>query len=322
MNNLLEKAQIIQSIIIIAFILISNININTNEKNLDKNTDYYIFLQSVITYNKIIKKYLNNNDSNNIFYKLIKNKKDNNRILNIIPDNEYDILSKNNEYFYFFYNNNNNLTYFYKDKNSDEHIIYFGGIDNINNIKNIVAFLLNDYSFENIEKILYETGIFNIIVDNKVVKINKNTENIYDVFNFLFNNIYNIDNIILNTTPKKINLNVNGYSLGGPFSQIFVYNILKKYKDTFNIKIYNIESWFAGNKKMYNKLNNDTLIFNTYNKKSLLYFFNLLFQKYFKSDLIINVENNSSDYINEQFPKGLIKYFNENHLLSILIKDN
>jgi hypothetical protein len=381
-NNLLEKVQLLQSTIIISFLLLSNLNKNDDEKILDKNTEYYIFLKQVIKYNKIIKKYINfknnqdlinNNLSNNkmkissmikkniskkskkIITSIKKsvNKKnlidiytphtndhiipniniknneltinENNELTinenNLLSLDDYNFLLENNEYFYSFFNNKNIITYFFKDKISNEHSIYFGGLDNLNNIKAILGFLLNDYSIDNIDKLLYEDGLFISIIDNKIIKINQNINNIFDTFDFLFNNIYNINNFLSNDTIKKINLNVNGYSLGGPFSQIFVYNILKKYKDTLNIKIYNIESWFGGNKNLYNELTENTKIFNTYNKKSILYFYNIFFQKYFKNDLIIEVKNNSSDCIDEPFPNGLIKYFNKNHLLSLIFKD-
>jgi hypothetical protein len=373
-NNLLEKVQLLQSTIIISFLLLSNLNKNNDEKILDKNTEYYIFLKQVIKYNKIIKKYINfknNQDliNDNLLYNKIKissiikkniskkskkiitsikksvNKKNlidinsssevlldsnnyiikNNELIinenNLLTLDDYNFLLENNEYFYSFFNNKNIITYFFKDKLSNEHSIYFGGLDNLNNIKAILNFLLNDYSIDNIDKLLYEDGLFISIVDNKIIKINQNINNIFDAFDFLYNNIYNINNFFSNDKIQKINLNVNGYSLGGPFSQIFVYNILKKYTDSLNIKIYNIESWFGGNKNLYNELTENTKIFNTYNKKSILYFYNIFFQKYFKNDLVIEVNNDSSDCIDEPFPNGLIKYFNKNHLLSLFFKD-
>jgi hypothetical protein len=373
-NNLLEKIQLLQSIIIISFLILSNLNKNDDEKILDKNTEYYIFLKQIIKYNKVIKKYINfkNNQDiiNNLTIDTIEDKKKftlslkkkiskkskkiinsikksviknnnydeklsnsiiNNDISNlyeininennILSQDDYNLLLNNNEYFYSFFNNKNIITYFFKDKMSNEHSIYFGGLDNLNNIKSILNFLLNDYSIENIEKLLYENGLFITIIDNNIIKINQNINNIFEAFDFMFDNIYNINNFLLDNSNQKINLNVNGYSLGGPFSQIFVYNILKKYKDELNIKIYNIESWFGGNKNLYNELTENTRIFNTYNKKSILYFYNIFFQKYFKNNLIIEVNNNSSECIDEPFPNGLIKYFNKNHLLSLIFKD-
>jgi hypothetical protein len=368
-SNLLEKVQLLQSIIIISFLILSNLNKNDDEKILNKDTEYYIFLKQIIKYNKIIKKYINfkNNQEiiNNLSEKsLLEDKKKltlylkknfskkSKKILNtikktinntekitnltiienlnlseqIINENnllsldDYNILLNNNEYFYSFFNNKNIIAYFFKDKLSNEHSIYFGGLDNLNNIKAILNFLLNDYSIENIEKFLYENGSFITIIDNNIININHNINNIFDAFDFIFNNIYNINNLLCDKI-EKININVNGYSLGGPFSQIFVYNILKKYKDLVNIKIYNIESWFGGNKKLYNELTENTKIFNTYNKKSILYFYNIFFQKYFTNNLLIDVNNNSSECIEEPFPNGLIKYFNKNHLLSLIFKD-
>jgi hypothetical protein len=368
MNNLLKKAQIIQFIIIISFIILSNLN--NDEKILDKNTEYYDFLVNIVKYNKIIKEYL----------------KDQN-----IPES-LNIILDNNEYFYFFYNKNNVLTYFFKEKNSNEHSIYFCGIDNLNDIKTIVTILLNNYSFENIEKILHKDGTLYKIIDNKIEKVNENINNIYNIFDYFVDNFYNkednneqinneckqinkecelineqinnecelineqinkecelINEQINNESKlinnecelineqinkecelnnKHINLKVNGYSLGGPFSQVFAYNIIQKYSDRLNITIFNIESWFGGNKELYDKLTENIEIFNTYNNKSILYFFNILFQKYFKSDYIIknNVKNinedNIDNYVCEKFPHGIVKYIKNNHLLSHIFKND
>jgi hypothetical protein len=334
MNNLLKKAQIVQFIIIISFIMLSNLN--NDEKILEKNTDYYDFLVNIVKYNNFIKQY-------------IKNKHENiEELINIINDN--------NEYFYFFYNENNVLTYFFKEKNSKDHSIYFCGIDNVNDIKTMLTILINNYSFENIEKILNKDGILYKINNDSIEKVIIDV-NIYNTFDYLdkniynkYSNIYNIyneDNTIYTSdhikiynesNNEKINLNVNGYSLGGPFSQVFVYNIIKKDSvpeeilsnelndSKFNIKIFNIESWFGGNKEIYDELTKNIEIFNTYNNKSVLYFFNIIFQKYFKSDFIIKNNNdnkeNIDEYVLEKFPYGIIKYVKNNHLLSNIFKNS
>lgn len=352
MNKLLKKAQIIQFIIIISFIILSNLN--NDEKILDKNTEYYDFLLNIVKYNKIINEYLKDQNKN-------------------IPES-LNIILDNNEYFYFFCNKNNVLTYFFKEKNSSEHSIYFCGIDNLNDIKTIVTILLNNYSFENIEKILNENGSFYQIIDNKIEKVNENINNLYNIFDYFIDNIYNVEdndefsiinnefrlindeykltngdinddsrlsNIDVNDdcrlindeyklinndfkpNDKLVNLKVNGYSLGGPFSQVFAYNIIKKYSDKINITMFNIESWFGGNKELYDKLTENIEIFNTYNNKSVLYFFNILFQKYFKSDFIIKTnEEDIDNYIYKKFPYGIVKYIKNNHLLSRIFKND
>ena len=338
MNKLLKKVQIIQFIIIISFIILSNLN--NDEKILDKNTEYYDFLVNIVKYNKIINEYLKDQNKN-------------------IPES-LNIILDNNEYFYFFCNKNNVLTYFFKEKNSSEHSIYFCGIDNLNDIKTIVTILLNNYSFENIEKILNENGSFYQIIDNKIEKVNENINNIYNIFDYFIDNIYNVEvnnefrlindeykftnedvnddcrlnNIEVNDeyklinnecklNNKLVNLKVNGYSLGGPFSQVFAYNIIKKYSDKINITMFNIESWFGGNKELYDKLTENIEIFNTYNNKSVLYFFNILFQKYFKSDFIIKTNQEDDDnYVCKKFPYGIVKYIKNNHLLSHIFKND
>jgi hypothetical protein len=321
MNNLLKKAQLVQFIIIISFIMLSNLK--NDEKILEKNTDYYNFLVNIVKYNNLIKQYL-------------KNKLENSEEL-------VNIINSNNEYFYFFYNENNVLVYFFKEKNSNDHSIYFCGIDNINDIETMITILINNYSFENIEKILNKDGTLYKINNDGIEKVIIDV-NIYNAFDYFDKNIYSEKNNITNDiihpyiTSDKINLNVNGYSLGGPFSQVFIYNIVKKDSlpeeissnelndSKFNIKIFNIESWFGGNKEIYDKLTKNIKIFNTYNNKSVLYFFNILFQKYFKSDFIIkNNDDNKKDideYVLEKFPHGIIKYVKDNHLLSNILKNN
>jgi len=297
MNNLLKKTQILQFIIIISFYLISNLSENENDKILEKDSEYYIFLVNIVKYNNIIKPYLNNLSDNNI---------DNN------------IFLENNDYFYIFHNKYNIFAYFFKEKNSDQHQIYFNGINSILDVKTIINILINNFTFENIEDLLHKNGKLYNIVENKIELMNEHDNiSILNVFDILSNIIYNINNI------NKINLKINGYSLGGPISQVFVYIILEKYKEKINIEVCNIESWFACNKISYDSFKEMLKFSNIYNKKSILYFFNIFFQKYNKPDLYIDNDcindNNINKYISKRFPKGIIKYIKNYHLLSNIL---
>ena len=95
MNNLLNKMNLIQFIIIMLFYLLSNkinsiddnIDNNNNTNTLKKDSEYYLFLKNIVIYNKITEKYI----------KFIKKNKD-------LPIDNNKILLNNNEYFYLLVN--------------------------------------------------------------------------------------------------------------------------------------------------------------------------------------------------------------------------
>ena len=262
---------------------------------------------NIVKYNSITKKFV----------------KKNNKGIEYID--KYKLLLENNEYFYIFYNNNV-YVYLFKKEDAQEHTIYFNGINNINDIKiiiNTIFDIINSkFNFNNIEKLLNKKGLLYRIEKNNVTIID-NKYSVLEVFDYLYNNNYIYDEFTQN--ENKINLNINGFSLGGPISQLFTLLILEKYDNKFNINIYNIESWFGGNEEIYEKINNKVTLFNIYSDKSVFYFFNIFFQKYFKSNYLIKNEEYTEnttliDYNNHIFPLGIIKYAIDNHLLSKILK--
>lgn len=291
MNNLLGKVQILQIIIIISFVVISNISTNRSTI-LDNNSQYYNFLKNITKYDKIIIPH-------------IKKK--------TFLDIKNNIFLENNEYFYFFYNKNNILTYFYKEKESDEHIIYFNGFHNINDIKTIINIIINNFKFDNIKNILDKKGNLYKTINNNYINKEKNDITVLNVFDILYKEIYNIEN-----SDKKIKLKISGFSMGGPLSQVYVYLLLDKYKDNLDIEVCNIESWFTGNKESYNNFKNIVNFSNIYNKNSILYFNNILFQKYFNVTHLLDYDSDEN-YIENLFPCGIINYIKDNHLLSKII---
>lgn len=297
MDNLFEKLQLMQFMIIILFFILSEYK--NNEILLDKNTKYYIFLKKIVEYNNITKKFVNKN-------------------IIITYEKKYELLLKNNEYFYIFYNNNV-YTYFLKEKTSNYHTIYFNGINNVTDIKIIIKTIYNvitsNFNYDHIEELLKKNGKL-YKIDNTSIKLNDNHYSVLEVFDYLYNTIYNIHN-----SSDKIKLKINGFSLGGPISQLFTLFLLDKYKNKLDINFYNIESWFGGNKEIYDKLLTNVNIFNLYNQKSIFYFFNKYCQKYFESNYLINEDkNNDTDY-KIIFPIGIINYVIDNHLLSKILKD-
>ena len=294
MDKLLKKLQILQFIIIISLFIISNFNEN-NETRLNKNTEYYNFLVKIIEYNKITKKLIKKN------------------IKYIDFEDKYNLLLKNNEYFYIFYNNNV-YTYFFKEVHTDQHVIYFNGINNIKDIKIILNTIFeianSNFNFENIEKLLNKKGLL-YKIDQDQIEIIDNKYSVLEVFDYLYNEVY---------LSKNVKLKINGFSLGGPISQLFTLFLLEHYSE-INIDMYNIESWFGGNEEIYNKLIDNVNIFNIYNNKSIFYFFNIFFQKYFKSNYLL--DSDKQDIVNYNlnvFPFGIINYFVDNHLLSKILQ--
>jgi hypothetical protein len=300
MGDFCETIEIIQ--IIIIFLFITYNNESDKKKILSSDSIYYNFLLNIINYDKITRKNIENNLKDEI------NKIDN------------DIFLKNNEYFYIFYNNDNCYVYFFQEKISKKHFIYFNGFDlEKGNINSIINLLINDITYENIEKnLLNKKGIFYKIIDNNV-KEYKNEIMILDMFDYLYNNIYNIDK------DNKVKLSINGYSLGGAYSQVFIDLLFKKYNN-LNIELYNIESWFTGNKKKYDNFQNNIKIYNIYDDKSIFYFYNNIFQNYNKYEYILNNDKEEGTidkyikYLSFKSPYGIIKFILDHHILKKIIK--
>ena len=306
--NLLKKIQLLQFIIIIFFYILSS-SIDECEK-LDKNCEYYTFLCKMVTYNKLTKK-------------IIKKNKD---VLDF-KDN-YKIFLNDNEYFYVFYSNNV-YVYFLKEHGSDKHNIYFNGINNMNDlniiVKTVLEIINQNFNYDNINKLLNNDGYLYKFFDTSIVKV-KTKYTIIEVFDMLYENVYNPSK-----DHNKINLQIDGFSIGGPESQLFAILLLEKYETKLNITMHNIESWFGGNKEIYDKLNEKIKLLNIYNSKSIFYFFNIFCQKYFKTNFLINSKSDDNDqsqkedeeifdYGSKLFPFGIYDYIIDSHVLSKFLK--
>jgi hypothetical protein len=318
MINLLKKAQLLQFMILIIFYILSN-NSKKNKDNennkeiLYKNTEYYNFLKTIVSYNDVTRKYIKFMKKN----KSIKIEINNNQLVN------------NNDYFYIFYNKYNIYVYFFKEKDSEYHNIYFNGLNNRNDLFVMIDIaykvLTNEFNFEQIENIIEKPGNLYYIKKDEINKISSlNNCSLIKSFEYIFHKYNTYNNICKKKINDKINLKINGYSLGGVFSQVFSHMILNKYNDIYNIEVYNVETWFGGDKELFDKFIDRVNIKNIYQKNSILYFYNVLCQPYFKSDYIIESEDNNLGNIIENsitlFPFGLIKYINNNHLLSKILK--
>lgn len=297
MEHLLNKFQLLQFIIIILFTLLSYSL--KSEPKINKDSVYYHFLLKMINYNKITNKIIKKNDD------IISFKE------------EYKLLLKENNYFYIFYNHYA-YVYFFKEKVSDTHKIYFNGINNINDMKLILKIILK-IIHNDIDILLNKKGYFYKFHGDCIEKIYQKRD-IYEVFHFLCNNVYNVQ------TMQKINLEINGFSIGGPQSQFFTLNILENFNDQFHITMYNVESWFGGNKDMYEEINKKVKLMNIYNNKSVFYFYNIFFQKYVKKDYIMSNHSMLKEfehflkYNNKFFPEGIFDYIMDYHVLSKFVK--
>jgi hypothetical protein len=224
-------------------------------------------------------------------------------------NNPIEDLILNNEYFYYFKSSMLNV-FFFKKTNSNEHIIFFDGMkkfkDIIDLIINISLESLNHYIFD----ILNEEGIF---YDNTLKECN-NINNIFEVFLY-------IKEIIYKKTEEN-NVSIYGYSLGGPISYLFL-DILEKNDiiENLNIKITSIESWFVGNKKIYEKIKNKYDYKTIFNKGSFMFLYKNIFQKYSDDYILVHKTDDEiqEKYLMQPFPFGLIQFFKDNHSIDKII---
>jgi hypothetical protein len=286
-SNIFEKAQIIQFLIILFM------------KNY---SDKY---KSKIDYNKDILVDISYYKTN--IYNIFKNKLE---IENENNDNIIENVIKNTDYFYFF-NASILKVYFYKKKDTNEHIIFFDGLkktkDIINLLINVIQQKNNNYIFD----ILNNDGIL-YSIKNKLIN-KESLNNIFESFLFVQDKYYTNNDII----------NIYGYSLGGPLSYLF-YDILEKNNFIENIKINitSIESWFEGNKELYEKIKNNNNYKSLFNKKSFMFLYKNIFQKSIDNYILIekNDDNEIEKYIINLCPFGLIDYFKDNHSLDKILK--
>ena len=203
----------------------------------------------------------------------------------------------NFDYFYTF-RSQNLLVYFCKNTETNEHIIYFDGIQNFGEFIDYCISKISKNTDDFINNILYSNGELTPLYESLDKSLDKSLD------------IYGALNIIKDTHyAKNDTIKIYGYSLGGVFSQYFVDNI----KDTgISFDIINIESWVEKSKCP-----------NIYNKKSFMYtlrnfddpvlFFNIDYDK-------LDEEYLSDNYFLNTFPCGIIKFFRDQHSMSYNMK--
>ena len=359
MNNLLEKTHLLQFIILLLFYILSN-KFNNNNL-LYKDSYYYNFLRNIVKYNKITEKYIKfikknkdlpiennhillqnneyfylfynkyniyiyffketNSNIHNIYFNGINNKKD----LGILIDTILKLLSSNYNFEYIsnIINKNGNLYKILPNKISK--VIFLE-----NNI------LKNNSLIDTFEYIFNKE--YDKLYNNNDELYNDNDSNNDDINYNDSNNDNESDNDSNNDNESnndsdndklyndKINININGFSLGGVLSQVFVHNLLEleNYKDRLNIQLFNIESWFGGDENDFNEFKKKIDINNIYNKNSIFYLYNKIYQPYFNNNKQLEDDNKEIEddtlYKQSPFPCEIIKYINKYHFLSKIIK--
>ncbi len=280
------------------------------------NKEYQVVKKNDIMYRKMY-----------FHYKISKFVKKCIKICNI---NHYHILSKyeykNNdnsifeesEYIYFF-RSRNLLVYFFKQKKETNHKVYFEGVDEISDLK-YLSFpnkWFNEYTLQSIHKNLSEKGFLFKITQNEIKRIHNTQKSIFSIFSYMNHTIY---------IPSVIkNIEIEGYSLGGVLSQVFTYILIsKKYVKKYNllIHLYIIESWWGGNNEFYEYLSSYITIHNVMCMGSILYYYNIFFQNYFKVNKYIQfpLKKLFYKYIQLPFPFGFTEYFGDHHYISRFLR--
>lgn len=232
-------------------------------------------------------------------------------------DIPYKILNEKYEYIYFF-RSKNLLVYFFKKVNENNHKVYFEGVDEMSDLQ-YLSFpnkWFNEYTLKSVHKNLSETGFLFKITTNHILRIKDEPYSIFNSFSYLNKLIY---------SQNKLKLEIEGYSMGGVLSQVFIYILLsnkyiQKYK--LNIDLYIIESWWGGNKDFYEYLSSYVKIYNVICIGSILYYYNMFFQNYFKVKKYIAfpIKPLFQKYIQMPFPFGVTEYFGDHHYISRFLK--
>ncbi len=229
-----------------------------------------------------------------------------------------DFLKENSfEYFYIYYSDNI-VVYFFKRINELDKI-YFEGLRKIKEIKNfsIPKIIKNKGILCIQDKVLEEEGILVKFEENNLRKIDKKI-NITNTFLHFKKYIY-MKKLIKND-KEKYHIEMEGFSLGGLYSQLFLYNLFKnKLIEDCIIDYINIESWFGGDKEKYDEFNKIIKMKNIMTYGSLFYLYNKFFQKYNNINEAVYIDETDEmiflKYMKQPFPYGIIDYVKNYHII-------
>ncbi len=309
LTNLYVKFNFIQYIFIIFLICGTIIKKNNTQLNVVKKYDtIYRTMHNHYTISKFVKNIIKKCEINHYH---ISHKYQHNELNNSIFD-DY-------EYIYFF-RSKNLLVYFFKNNannQNNKHKIYFEGVNEMGDLQylSFPTKWFDEYTLKSVRKNLSERGFLFQITKKHVYRIKNELHSIFDSFSYLNHHIYNNHKLI----------EIEGYSMGGVLSQVFIYILLsnkyiQKYK--LEIDLYIIESWWGGNKDFYEYLSSYIKIYNVMCVGSILYYYNLFFQNYFKVKKYVSfpVKPLFSKYAQLPFPFGITEYFGDHHYISRFLK--
>ena len=132
--------------------------------------------------------------------------------------------------------------------------------------------------------------------------------------------------LIINVTCRRQFIILSRHQNYKNKKNIYLHNILisKKYVQKYNLQIdlYIIESWWGGNNEFYDYLSSYIKIHNVMCMGSILYYYNLFFQNYFKVNKYIQfpLKKLFYKYIQLPFPFGFTEYFGDHHYISRFLR--
>lgn len=208
------------------------------------------------------------------------------------------------EYFYIFYHESICVYFFRKD--GIDHI-FFEGLHKWSDFKNI-----NFVKWIQYKKIVKMDGLLkkgNLLRIHDCYMTPIVDDHFLNIFLFIKNKHYH-------TKYDKIQLLVEGYSLGGVYLQLFLElleekGILEQYK----IDAYQMESWFQGGEDTYHIFQKKVQVKNIMKYGSYFHIFNHLFQKYRNIDLYIKPSKEMKDVFESKLPFRFIEYGVISHML-------
>ncbi len=241
-------------------------------------------------------------------------------IRKLLPD-----LMDKLDYLYFF-RSKNLLVYFFKVKGdpTNSHKIYFEGVDEIGDLKYLRLPLphrwFNEYTLKSIHKNLSESGFLFQVTKEEVIRTKDQIHSIFRAFSYLNHLIYQKDR-----STRSIPLEMEGYSMGGVLSQVFVYLLIRNeyiQRHHLHIDLYVIESWWGGNQEFYEYLTSYIKVHNVMCIGSILYYYNLFFQNYFSIQKYVQfpVKPLFFKYAQLPFPFAITEYFGDHHFISRFLK--
>jgi hypothetical protein len=191
--------------------------------------------------------------------------------------------------------------------------IYFEGVSKIQDIQKISFLKSIQHGYLELQKdALVEKGsLFQISPQS--IHLLHNDISLYSSFKLIKKEWYL-------KKRDKYEMMVEGYSLGGVYSQLFLFELMNRGKiEKYKIGYMNVESWFMGDEKRYKKLKESVEYKNILNQNSVMYFYNQLFQEFHQVNKKVGEEKwKLRDFLTYMAPFGCMKYIVENHVLSNL----